>query len=329
MCFRKVAMGGVKQEAGVLLGLDIGGTQIKAALVDETGAVIQSGRVNTPASLDDFRQAVHGLLRELLTPPVSIGAVGIGCKGIINPQTTRVEVLPGTVHYLEGQLLAEIVAPVLPAGVAIAADNDARVALAGEVAWGAARECRDAVMLTLGTGVGGGVLANGRILRGASGAAGHIGHLTMDPDGPLCICGNRGCLETLFSARAIESEAFAAIHRGVESRLASCGSKVPTCAEVFDLAQQGDAVAADIVCRATKVLGAALAGLAHVLDPEVIILGGQISTAGDALLEPLRKDVGWRARCLLRRDVPVVRSKLVDPSGVIGAAALAMEARNL
>jgi glucokinase len=150
----------------------------------------------------------------------------------------------------------------------------------------------------------------------------------MDPDGPLCICGNRGCLETLFSARAIESEAFAALHRGVETRLAAGQSKVPTCAEVFELAQQGDAVAADIVQRATNVLGAALAGLAHVLDPEVIILGGQISAAGDALLlEPLRKDVGWRARCLLRRDVPVVRSKLVDPSGVIGAAALALEAR--
>ncbi len=320
-------MGGAKPETGVLLGLDIGGTQIKAACVDESGRILQTGRVNTPASLDNFRQAVRGLLGELLTPPVTISAAGIGCKGIINPQTTRVEVLPGTVHYLEGELLSEIVAPVLPAGIPIAADNDARVALAGEVAWGVARECRDAVMLTLGTGVGGGVLANGRILRGASGAAGHIGHLTMDPDGPLCICGNRGCLETLFSARTIESEAFAAIHRGVESRLNACQSKVPSCAEVFALAEQGDAVARDIVGRATYVLGAALAGLAHVLDPEMIILGGQISAAGDALLEPLRKDVGWRARCLLRRDVPVVRSKLVDPSGVIGAAALALEAR--
>jgi glucokinase len=96
---------------------------------------------------------------------------------------------------------------------------------------------------------------------------------------------------------------------------------------VFVLAEQGDAMAHDIISRATHVLGAALAGLAHVLDPEMIILGGQISAAGDALLEPLRRDVGWRARCLLRRDVPVVRSKLVDPSGVIGAAALALEAR--
>jgi glucokinase len=252
--------------------------------------------------------------------------VGFACKGIINPQTSRVEVLPGTLHYLEGQFLAEIVAPVLPAGTAIAADNDARVALAGEIAWGAARGARNALMLTLGTGVGGGVLADGRILRGATGAAGHIGHLTVDPDGVLCICGNRGCLETVFSARTIESEAFAAIHRGTDSRLAGHGSNPPSCAEVFDLARKGDAVASDIIQKATKVLGAAVAGLAFVFDPEIIIFGGQISEAGDILLGALRAEIGWRTRPFLRRDIPVVPSQLVDPSGVIGAAALALEA---
>jgi glucokinase len=311
----------------LLLGLDIGGTRIKAACVDESGAVVRAHHVSTPPSLAGFGKAVRDLLHELIPAHVTIQAAGIGCKGIINPETTRVDVLPGTMHYLEGHVLAEIVAPVLPAGTSIAADNDARVALAGEVAWGAARECREAVMLTLGTGVGGGILSGGRILRGASGAAGHLGHLTIDPDGPICICGNRGCLETLFSARSIESEAFAAIHRGVDSRLLDFGSRLPTCAEVFDLARQGDAVAADIVRRGAKALGAALAGLAHAFDPELIILGGQISEAGDMLLDPVREEVHWRSRCLLRREVPVVRSKLVDPSGVVGAAALALEAR--
>src|SRR2546430_374398 len=142
--FGKAAMGGAKPETGVLLGLDIGGTQIKAACVDESGTIIQSRRVNTPASLDDFRQAVRGLLRELLTAPVAIGSVGIGCKGIINPQTTRVEVLPGTVRYLEGELLAEIVAPVVPAGVPIEPGNGARGGLAGGGGPGraAGRPCR-------------------------------------------------------------------------------------------------------------------------------------------------------------------------------------------
>jgi len=314
--------------AGMLLGLDIGGTQIKAACVDESGSIAQARRVNTPASLDQFRQALCGLLRELIPPAVTIQASGVGCKGIINPETTRVETLPGTLHYLEGQLLSEMIAPMLPARTPIAADNDARVALAGEITWGAARECRNAVMLTLGTGVGGGILADGRVIRGATGAAGHIGHLTMDPDGPLCICGNRGCLETLFSARTIESEAFAAIHRGVDSKLAFRDSNVPpSCADVFELARQGDTVARDIVGKATKVLGAALASLAFIFDPEMIILGGQISEAGDMLLDPLRQEIGWRTRGLLRREIPIVRSKLLDPSGVLGAAALALEAR--
>jgi glucokinase len=273
----------------MLLGIDIGGTQIKGATVDETGAVTQSLRVDTPASLDEFRQALPKLIRQLSASAAPVTAVGIGCKGIINPETTRVEVLPGTLHFLEGQLLSEIVGPALPAAVPIAADNDARVALAGEVAWGAARKCRNVVMLTLGTGVGGGVVADGRVLRGATGAAGHIGHLTVDPFGVLCICGNRGCLETVFSARTIESEAFAAIHRGTESRLLAHGDKLPSCAEVFELARQGDAVACDIIRKATVALGGAIAGLAFVFDPELVIL---------------------------------------DPSGVLGAAALALEAKN-
>jgi len=312
----------------MLLGFDIGGTQIKAACVDPSGSIVQARRVNTPATLEEFCRTIRALAQELISPPIQIDAIGIGCKGIINPRTTRVEVLPGTLHFLEGQLLADIMAPALPSGTRIAADNDARVALAGEIAWGAARHCRHAVMLTLGTGVGGAILADGRILRGATGAAGHIGHLTVDPDGPFCICGNRGCLETLFSARTIESEAFAAIHRGVASRLADCGSNPPSCAEVFDLAQKGDTVAADIVRKAIHVLGAALAGLALVLDPEKIILGGQISEAGDALLGPLRSEIGWRTRVMLRREIPIVRSALADPSGVLGAAALALEAVN-
>ena len=312
----------------MLLGIDIGGTQIKAATVDETGTVAQSLRVDTPLALDEFRQALPRLIRQLSASAAAVTAVGIGCKGIINPETTRVDVLPGTLHYLEGQLLSEIVAPALPPEAPIAADNDARVALAGEVAWGAARKCRNVVMLTLGTGVGGGVLADGRVLRGATGAAGHIGHLTVDPFGVLCICGNRGCLETVFSARTIESEAFAAIHRGTESRLLAYGTKLPSCAEVFELARQGDAIASDIIQKATVVLGGAIAGLAFVFDPELVILGGQISEAGDVLLGPLRAEVAWRVQGLLRREIPIVRSALVDPSGVLGAAALALEAKN-
>jgi glucokinase len=247
--------------------------------------------------------------------------IGIGCKGIIEPKTTRVEVLPGTLHYLEGHLLFDLVAPTVPANVAVAADNDARVFLAGERAWGAARDHKNVLLLTLGTGVGGAILVDGRVLTGAAGVAGHLGHLTVVPDGEPCICGNRGCLETVFSARAIEAQAFALKHRGVASRLTEVDHLIPSCAEVFKLAEEGDEIARRVVSRATETLAGAIAGLLHLFDPEIVIIGGQIAEAGDALFVPLGRGVARRTRLLLRRDVPVVPSRLEDPSGVIGAAA--------
>src|SRR5262249_22468417 len=143
--------------------------------------------------------------------------VGVGCKGIINPESTQVETLPGTLHYLQGLRLSDLVG--LPLDVPVFADNDARVALAGEVVWGAARGRTDVVMLTLGMGVGGAVLVNGNLLRGHAGVAGHLGHIVVEPEGAPCFCGSRGCLETVFSARAIEGDAWAAVHRGCASSL--------------------------------------------------------------------------------------------------------------
>ena len=142
--------------------------------------------------------------------------IGIGCKGIIDTATSRVTSLPGNLNFLEGMVLAEVI----EAGeVPVQADNDARAALVGEVLWGAARGKRNVVMLTLGTGVGGAVLVDGKILRGASGAAGHLGHMTLDLHGGLCICGNRGCVETRFSSRAIESDYLAHLHRAAPAKL--------------------------------------------------------------------------------------------------------------
>ncbi len=296
-----------------VLAFDIGGTGMKAARVAVSGEVEQSRQCATPDSLAGFRTAAAAMLRELQTPQVAAG--GICSKGIIDPQTCIVKVLPGTLHYLEGECLAALM-PGLP----VFADNDARAAMAAEREWGAARDCGDALMLTLGTGVGGGILSGGKLLEGAGGLAGHLGHLTVVADGEPCICGNRGCLETVFSARALESAAHAAAHRGVATRLTTASD----CAEVFRLAVQGDAVAADIVNRRTRALGAAIAGLVMTLDPERVILGGQIARAGDALFAPVRAEVHDRTFALLRREVPVLPSQLGDPPGVAGAAALAL-----
>jgi glucokinase len=299
----------------LILGIDIGGTRLKAGLVDEAGTLTGNLSIRTPGSLADFAAAIDRIVSSLPSD-----AIGIGCKGIINSETTRVEVLPGSLNYLEGHLLSDFITRTVP----VHADNDARAALAGEVAWGAARGRRNAVMLTLGTGVGGGILADGRLLHGMQGVAGHLGHLMVDPDGALCICGNRGCLETVFSARAIEGAAIHAILRGCHSRLTDMfvnDLKAVTCEAVFATAASGDAIARDICGRAIRYLAAAIAGIFGAFDPEVVILGGQIAAAGPVLFEPLQEQVTARARSLVGREVPVIRAEILE-SGILGAAAL-------
>ena len=252
--------------------------------------------------------------------------VGFGCKGIVDPDSTRIDLLPGALHYLEGLRLSDLVS--LPAEAPVFADNDARVALKGEMVWGAARGLRDAIMLTLGNGVGGAVIANGQLLRGHSGIAGMLGHITVEPGGVRCSCGNRGCLETVFSARAIENEARSAVHRGCASTLTRLFREQPqlaTCRTVFQAAAEGDELAREIVATAIHKLAAALAGLLHVFDPEVAILGGQVADAGADLLTPLQEEVWERSRGLLGRHVPIVEQQVADKSGIVGAAGLCLD----
>jgi glucokinase len=298
-------------------------------MVDEAGAIIASRTIQTPPDLDAFLPSLHDAIRWLLEATSLPAGVGVGCKGIINPDSTQIELLPGPLHYLEGLRLADLVG--LPLDVPVFADNDARVALAGEMAWGAARGYTEVVMLTLGTGVGGAVLANGQILRGHSGVAGHLGHITIDPNGAFCSCGNRGCLETVFSARAIEAEAWAAVHRGCTSALTRLFREQPqlaTCRTIFQAASEGDKISMAIVSEAIRKLGAGVAGILHVFDPEIVIIGGHIADAGADLLIPLREAIWSRSRGLLGRDVPIIEQQVADKSGIVGAAGLVIAPRS-
>src|SRR5579875_63396 len=196
----------------VVLGIDIGAGNIKAGMVDEAGAILAARTIATPPDLDSFLPCLQDAVKWLLEATSQPAGVGVGCKGIIDPDSTRIETLGGGLHYLEGLRLSDLIG--MPRDVPVFADNAARVALAGEMVWGAARGRQNVLMLTLGMGVGGAVLADGRILRGHCGVGGNLGHITVEPDGAPCICGNRGCLETVFSARAIEGEVWSAVHRG-------------------------------------------------------------------------------------------------------------------
>lgn len=304
-------------DQAIAVGVDIGATAIKAALVTARGDLIENFHEpspRTPAALHDF---VHSVLKRA---NAQVGGIGIGCKGVIDTATSRVNSLPGDLHFLEGRVLSDVVgAGKLP----VYADNDARTALIAEVLWGAARGKRNVVLLTLGTGIGGAALVDGKILRGASGAAGHLGHMTLDLRGGLCICGNRGCVETRFSSRAIESDYRAHLHRAAPATLSAGKTGQPPSTEaIFRAAAEGDESARCVLDRAFEYLTAAVVSVLHIFDPEVLIIGGNIAEAGAQLLDPIRDEVARRTRVLLGRDVPIVLQSRVGYGGVAGAAGL-------
>jgi glucokinase len=301
----------------VAIGVDIGATVIKAALVDLNGELRASFHEDSPRTTSSLRDFVH-LVRKHAKGPLL--GIGIGCKGVIDAATTRVNRLPGDLNFLEGCLLRELAAG---DGLPVCADNDARTALVAEVLWGAARGRRNVVLLTLGTGVGGAALIDGVIVRGATGAACHFGHVTLDVRGGLCICGNYGCLETCFSSRAIESAYSAHIHRASPTLLSvDDAGRVPTTEAIFQAATQGDPSACRVLDLAFESLIAALVSFLHVFDPELLILGGNIAAAGPQLLAPVHEEVERRTSVLLGRKVPIVLQKTIGYGGVAGAAGL-------
>jgi glucokinase len=299
------------------IGVDIGGTGIKAAIVDIRGNLLESQHEPSPRSASSLRDFVHAVMKRTQSP---LRGIGVGCKGIIDATSTRVMSCPGDLCFLEGQRLSEVIGA---GDFPVCAENDARVALIGEVLWGVARGRRNVVMLTLGTGVGGAVLINGAILQGATGAAGHLGHTTIDPRGGLCICGNYGCLETHFSSRAIESDYWAHMHRAAPAKLCvNSEGEVPNPEEIFRAAAEGDECARYVVDRALEYLGAALVSFLHTFDPEILVLGGNIVAAGPQLIAPIHDKIARRTRVLLGREVPIVFQKIVGYGGVAGAAGL-------
>jgi glucokinase len=299
------------------IGIDIGGTTIKAGIVGTGGDLLENFCEPTPRSASTLRDFVHSVLKSARAP---VQGIGIGCKGVIDNASSRVKSLPGDLHFLEGQLLSDVVET---GELTVCADNDARTALIAEVLWGAARGRRNVVLLTLGTGVGGAALVDGIIVRGAGGAACHLGHMTLDLRGGLCICGNYGCLETHFSSRAIESDYAAHLHRAAPAKLSlDSTGQTPNTESIFRAAAEGDESARHVLDRASEYLAAAMVSFLHIFDPEILILGGNIAAAGPQLLTPIQDRVARRTKVLLGREVPIVFQKATAYGGVAGAAGL-------
>lgn len=304
------------------IGVDVGGTKISAGIVTPEGEVLSSVRHPTPEEPGELVSAIAGAIAEV-RGEYEAGGVCLAVPGLILAQEGRVVFSPN-LKAIEGILLEEELEPEV--GLPILIENDANAAAWGEFWFGAGSGVDHLVLVTLGTGVGGGVVLHGTLLRGAQGAGGELGHTTVHSTGPRCSCGNRGCLEILASGTAIQVRAqrFASEHPHSELGRIAAGREVQG-EDVTELAKQGDRDSISILRETGTWLGIGLANFVNTLNPEVIAIGGGVVSAGDTLLEPARREIHLRARSPSRDLVEVKEATLGDGSGLLGAAALARD----
>jgi glucokinase len=307
-----------------VIGVDAGGTKLLAgALAGDAGVHHRVFRLWGGGDRDQVLATMVEAVEEVRAALGGAGAVGFGIPALVDAQTG---IAVSCVHLpLDGVPFRELMTERL--GVPVQVDNDVNLALLGEARAGAARGARNAVMLTIGTGIGGAILIDGRLYRGADGAAGELGHVTVDLDGPPCTCPNRGCLETFVSGPALAREGERAGREEPESALGRVIARgVAVTGElVTDLAQRGDPQATAVVTAVGERLGAGLVGIVNSFNPEVVVVGGGVSRAGDLLLDPARRIVAERALRPSSTTARIVRASLGEEAGVVGAALLARD----
>ena len=308
-----------------VIGVDLGGTKLLAGTVDaELRVHHRAYRLSRrDAVVETIVEAVDEA-REATRAEVRAGGVGVPC--LIEPSSG---VVMACNHFpLVDVPLRDLLVERL--GLPVVVDNDANAALVGEWRHGAARGARNVVLLTIGTGIGGGIVLDGRIARGASGAAAELGHIVIDESGPPCPgnCPNRGCLEAFVSgpALAIEGRARAEAEPGSGLAAAVAAGREITGPLVTELAFDGDAAARAAIAALGRRLGVGMTSLVNALNPEVLVVGGGLVAAGDLLLDPAREVVAERALVPARDQVRIVAARFGDESGMLGAASLAFEA---
>jgi glucokinase len=306
------------------IGLDIGGSKIAAARVSESGEILARQEVPTPASDSDATlQAGVTVALGLKTPETL--AVGIGAAGMIDFDKGVLKYAPNLAWRELGVRERFGDALELPALL----DNDANTAAWGEFRFGAGLKYQNMLLVTVGTGIGGGIVFDGRLFRGAHGFAGEIGHMVVEPGGPMCGCGNRGCWEQVAAGRAIDRLAREAVQEHPHSFLAEAAGGDPDKVDghaVTAAAISGDSVARQILSTVGARLGEGIAGLVNILDCDVVVVGGGASVAGDFLLDPAREVFAKSVEAADHRPaVPIVPASLGNEAGVIGAAILALE----
>jgi glucokinase len=315
----------------LILGIDLGGSKTLAAVVDPRGRVVSSHENVTPAAKG--REAVircvvdsaHDALQRAKLAMSEISAVGIGAAGISNPEAGILFTspnLPGLREILLGDIIQEKL------GRKTFIINDANAAALGELYYGAARNARNFIYITISTGIGGGVVIDGNIYTGAIGIAGEVGHMTIDDNGPTCNCGNRGCWETLASGTALTRAAKLRISKRVKTSIleyaqGSIDNVTPQV--IHSAAEKGDKVAKELIAQTGYYVGVGLANLINIFNPELIVVGGGLSNIGDMLLEPAFKTAEKRAYKEAFQAVRFASAELGGNSAAIGAATFAAQ----
>jgi glucokinase len=313
----------------VIAGIDIGGTKIAIGLADGEGQLLALSRFPTQVELGPHRildNAMNALEKLSRESENEIKAIGIGCGGpldrrrglILSPPN-----LPGWDEFPILELLEKRF------GVPMVLDNDANAAALGEQRHGAGGGLSDIVYMTISTGIGGGIIIDGRIVHGVADGAGEVGHATVLPDGPSCNCGARGCLEALCSGTSIARRARERLQRGARSSLSEINPAEVTAKRVADAARDRDALASEIWDETIYYLSIGIGNVVSTLAPEAVILGGGVSTAGDQLFEPLRRQVRARVKMLPPEKINIVQASLGGDSGIHGALILGQNAAAL
>jgi glucokinase len=309
----------------VAVGVDAGGTKVLGVLADGTGRVLDRRLVETPAAdAEASAAAIVTMARDLMAGLDGVAGVGVGAAGLVDRR--GVMRFAPNVAWREFPLADRIRDGV---GVPVVIENDANVAAWGEFRFGAGRGSKDMLLVTVGTGIGGGIVAGGRLFRGANGFAAEIGHIIVEPGGPRCGCGNRGCWEQVASGRAIDRLGRQAATEHPESLIARAAVADPALALgpiVTQAAQQGDPLAVHVLADVGRRLGEGIAGLVNVLDPDVVVVGGGAIVAGDLLLDPARSAFVEAVEAPDHRpEVPIRAAELGVDAGAVGAADLALQ----
>jgi len=309
-----------------ILAVDLGGTQIRAALCDPSGQTFR--RVARPTRANEGQEVVLERICRTIAEAMEgvaaeeVAGIGIGAPGPLNPVTgilREAPNLPGWYNVPLRSLISERF------GRPTFLGNDANLAALAEYSYGAGRGVRDLIYLTISTGIGSGIIADGRMLLGATGLAAEAGHIIIKPNGPLCGCGNHGCLEALASGPAITRDTVGRLKKGKKSRITKMvgGDLSKVDAKIIsEAAQAGDRLAVNALRRAGQYLGIGIVNLLHLFNPRMVILGGSVTKAGPLLLDPMSKTVRTLARPEYWEGLSVVQAALGDDVGLLGAVAL-------